>query len=407
MKYLFISGLYPRREEEFFLKNSKSGFLQNAPNVFQWSVVDGLVKNKVEFSVLSAPFISSFPKGFKKFTIPSFPICYGDSIIGRTIPYCNCLGIKESSIKRSVLKGIREWIKTNSITNRDRFAIITYTPLSFFLSAVCTIKQEYPRAIICSIITDLIEDAHNFKVNQTIFKKIQISLERKSEQKLFKCIDKFVLLSKAMVERIPEADGKFVVIEGISIVCDRCLHCSKDSTVKSLLYSGSLHEFAGIKNLVKAFMNTKSKDFRLIICGKGQCEGFIKEQAMKDSRIKYLGPLKREEVLKQQCNATALINPRQPIEEITRFSFPSKTMEYLSSGTPMIGYQLEGIPDDYYDYYFSPSGNSVEELSDIINKVLSMSTVELNSMGERAYLFIKENKNSRVQVGKIINYIGE
>ena len=38
------------------------------------------------------------------------------------------------------------------------------------------------------------------------------------------------------------------------------------------------------------------------------------------------------------------VNPRQNNEEFTKYSFPSKTMEYLASGVPVVAYKLDGIP---------------------------------------------------------------
>ena len=405
MKYLFLSGLYPKEEELFFVKNSKSGSMQNAPNVFQWNVVDGLYKNGTDFWVLSTPFVSSYPKGFRSIMMPEFPIIYDNILIGKTVSFCNLIGIKGPSIEKQVEKEILLWIKNNSIGMQDKFVILTYTPLAFFLNAVKHIKEMYPNVIVSSIVTDMIEDAHNFKVNQTFLKKVQIAFEKKAERENFKMIDKFVLLSKAMIERIPEADGKSIVIEGIANVSGEVPQETKNDSVRSLLYTGSLHEFAGIKNLVAAFRKTVNERYRLIICGIGACESYIREEAKKDSRIVFLGNLKREEAVKEQYKATTLINPRPPIEEITRFSFPSKTMEYLSSGTPMIGYQLEGIPEEYYDYFFSPKDISVEQLATIIDEVLSMDDGELREWGEKAFDFIKGKKNSKVQVGRIINFV--
>lgn len=405
MKYLFLSGLYPKENESFFKENARTGSIQNAPNVFQWNVVYGLFENNADFWVISAPFISAYPKGYRRVFITRYPIVFNQKVLGDTVSFCNLVGFKEASICKSIEKEILAWIRQNAIQASDRFAIITYTPLSFFLNAVKRIKKKYPKAIVCSIVTDLIEDAHNFKVNQNILKRIQIALEKKKEHRNFKIIDKFVLLSKAMVERIPEAAGKSIIVEGIATVADVIPQIGRNTSVKTLLYTGSLHEFSGIRNLVLAFKMTQRADYRLIICGIGPCEDYIKEEAKKDGRIVFKGNVTRDEAIKEQHNATALINPRQPIEEITKYSFPSKTMEYLSSGTPMIGYRLEGIPEEYYDFFYSPDDNSIEELAHTIDRVLNLNAEELQKKGERAFNFIKENKNSKVQVGRIINYI--
>ena len=52
-----------------------------------------------------------------------------------------------------------------------------------------------------------------------------------------------------------------------------------------------------------------------------------------------------------------------------QYSFPSKTMEYLASGTPSIAYKLEGIPSEYYPFIIFPESNDVESLHNSILKV--------------------------------------
>ena len=58
------------------------------------------------------------------------------------------------------------------------------------------------------------------------------------------------------------------------------------------------------------------------------------------------------EVLKAQSESEILVNPRNDNNEFTKYSFPSKVIEYLGSDTPMIGYILPGMPKEYYDKFY-------------------------------------------------------
>ena len=131
----------------------------------------------------------------------------------------------------------------------------------------------------------------------------------------------------------------------------------------------------------------------------------ITEAAEKDPRIIYKGMLPREEVLFLQQQSTVLINPRKPNGGITKYSFPSKTVEYLSSGTPMIGYKLEGIPEEYFNYYYTIDSLSEEDLVHTLDAVLSLPQDELDKKAHSAYKFIMENKTAEKQVKKIIDFI--
>lgn len=154
-------------------------------------------------------------------------------------------------------------------------------------------------------------------------------------------------------------------------------------------------------------MLTASSNYRLVICGLGELNSLVENATKQDSRIIYKGVLPHEEAVLLQQNATALINPRQPSATLTKYSFPSKTIEYLLSGTPMIGYHLEGIPDEYYEYFFTPSDLTIEALTDTINKVFSMSNIDLYYKAKNAQQFIIENKTAVTQVKKMLTYLSK
>ena len=80
-------------------------------------------------------------------------------------------------------------------------------------------------------------------------------------------------------------------------------------------------------------------------------------------------------------------------------------MEYLASGTPMIGYQLDGIPTEYYPYIFTPKDLSNTALTECIDTVLTSSPEMLRKCGKESRDFIKNNKEGKHQVEKIIKYL--
>ena len=41
------------------------------------------------------------------------------------------------------------------------------------------------------------------------------------------------------------------------------------------------------------------------------------------------------------------MNPRSADAEYTKYSFPSKTIEYLATGVPVVMNRLPGIPEEY------------------------------------------------------------
>ena len=108
---------------------------------------------------------------------------------------------------------------------------------------------------------------------------------------------------------------------------------------------------------------------------------------------------------KLQQKATVLINPRNNDGEYTKYSFPSKTMEYMLSGKPVIMYKLDGVPDEYDSYLYYIGGNTADDIKKTILEVLNKSEKELESFGQKAAEFVSENKNSVVQAKRILTLL--
>ena len=142
-----------------------------------------------------------------------------------------------------------------------------------------------------------------------------------------------------------------------------------------------------------------------MICGAGSLQDKITLATKEDKRITFLGLVPREDAVKLQRSATLLVNPRKPNNEITKYSFPSKTMEYLASGTPMLGYKLEGIPEEYYEHYYTIDELDINSLTERIEFVLSLPEGVLNIKAEKARDFILQNKTAKMQVRRLLEFI--
>ena len=92
-------------------------------------------------------------------------------------------------------------------------------------------------------------------------------------------------------------------------------------------------------------------------------------------------------------------------EEFTKYSFPSKNIEYMASGTPLLTTKLPGMPKEYYPYVFLIENESVEGYAKALERVLAQSDEELYVFGEKAKDFVLEKKNSFEQAKRVIELI--
>lgn len=98
----------------------------------------------------------------------------------------------------------------------------------------------------------------------------------------------------------------------------------------------------------------------------------------------------------------AIVNPRENGEDFTKYSFPSKNMEALSSGIPLIAYKLDGIPNEYDQYINYPQSESIEDLAQMIHDVCEDRTSYYERKATSAQEWIIAAKSPEKQTGKII-----
>ena len=102
-----------------------------------------------------------------------------------------------------------------------------------------------------------------------------------------------------------------------------------------------------------------------------------------------------------------LVNPRPTDEEYTNYSFPSKTLEYMSSGTYTLSTRLGGVPEEYFAHLGVIEDYTSSGIRDTIITALAKGRKELHKLGMEAKSFVLENKNNVKQGEKIIHFFKE
>jgi len=394
MQTIFIGGLYPNEILDEIKENTKH--LDFAANTLQWALLNGFEANSYPVKVITLPTLRDFPQYYKKtyFKSSSFSHIKGNEDL--------CLGFVTIPVIKHVSKYLNLYKSLNNLLkDKDNVHLIIYGIHSPYLKAVEKIKQRNDKIKTCLIVPDLPEYMSDSK---NIIYRLLKSIDKKIILKSFQYIDSFVLLSQYMAERLPIGDKPWMVMEGIYNTNDNITNVPKEP-YKTILYTGNLAKRYGILDLLEAFTKINSPDFRLWLCGNGDGLEKIQEIQKRDSRIEYFGILPRNEVLKLQKRATLLVNPRHSYEEYTKYSFPSKTMEYMASGTPTLMSKLPCLPKEYEPYIYFFDDESVEGMKNKIIEICEKSQEELNEFGEKAAKFIHTQKNEIAQTKRIIEFI--
>ena len=109
--------------------------------------------------------------------------------------------------------------------------------------------------------------------------------------------------------------------------------------------------------------------------------------------------------MQKQREAWLLINPRKTDDLIAKVTFPSKTFEYMLSGTPVLTTRLNGYSDEYMDKLFFMETDSAEDIAKSIILIAQKEEYELREITKRAHTFICETRVWKTQAKKIVNFI--
>lgn len=396
---VFLGGLFPKDTENEIYMNSKGG-VQEAANAFQWNIIKGLDEcNGKPIKIINSLFIGAYPKKFKKLIIKTFKFQHMANADDINVGFINIWVIKQF-LKYWLLK---PYLKNWAIERNEKKVIIAYSLNYTFVKCLKYIKKINPQVKTCIIVPDL-PQYMNLSNKISIIYKLLKNAEIRNISRNMKYIDHHVLLTKHMAKFL-QIQKNYTIVEGISTETFENTTEKKDEEMKIILYTGTLNERYGVLELVRAFNRIENEKYRLILCGIGDSEEKIREYARLDSRIIYKGQVLRKDVLNFQKKATVLVNPRTNNEQYTKYSFPSKILEYLSSGTPVVAYKLEGIPDEYDDFIYYINGNTDEDIAMKLIEVCEKSEEERRMFGIRAKEFVMYEKSSRKQCSKILNNI--
>ena len=217
----------------------------------------------------------------------------------------------------------------------------------------------------------------------------------------------YIFLTEQMNEPINIKYRPYLVIEGFANIdmekMDNPL--TEKEAPKQIMYAGFLQAKYGLKMLVDGFMSLKDLDAKLVIYGTGPYAEELTECAKKDSRVEYRGLASNDEIVKAELKASVLVNPRPTHEEYTKYSFPSKNMEYMASGTPILTTKLPGMPSEYYPHIYSFEEETTEGYACIINHVMNLPAEDLHAKGAEAKTWVLCNKNNIHQCNRILKML--
>lgn len=385
------------------IKDDSRGVIGFSNHNFEKSIVRGLIENDVNLQILTIPGVYSWPHNNKKiYTSPeSFFI---DAVPVKSAGFLNIAIINKISMIFSALFNLlMAFRKFDSkeiqvITNAPNIVILYALKLSKFLSN--------KRIEVTTIIPDIPVMVTKMHGRAGIKGRLVRWIDNRTV-KLYEECDRHVLLTEAMTDFF-DKPIKYIVMEGLIDENKYNFQLKYTSTPERviILYTGSIHRQFGIMNLVDAFEKASlPQEVELWICGSGDASEELRKRADCNRSIKFWGLVDSEKAREMQYKAAILVNPRTSEHEFTKYSFPSKTLEYLATGKLIVMNRLPGMPKEYFNYVITPEDESIEQWAKTLKKVVAMPSCEREKIGSSGRDYVLKHKNAKAQMERVVNFI--
>ena len=393
MRYLFFGLLFEAKYEQKMLALSKSGTQQQV-NQFQFNIINGFEEATNEkIDILSTVPLGSYPKNCKSIKIRNDDF-EGDEKI-KYIGFRNIGYLRNIDRAREYYRLACEYIESSD----EKCTLFIYSLYLPFLQVNEKLKAKYKDKITTVLIVPDLVGKYAISP-RNIVRKIIYNVQSKKQFELQKCADFYVLLTEAMKNPLEIGDKPYVIIEGIAPSVEPCPINNKQDK-KIILYTGTLSRETGLFDLIEAFSQIKDESYRLYIAGSGMDVSYVEQAAQKDKRIKFLGFVDRKKIRELQEECSVLVNARTDSFEYTKYSFPSKTMEYLMTGKPVVMHKLTGVPDEYSKYLILTKEQTAKGLKDALEEACSIPEEERKFRAERQVKWLTENKTAVAQCRKL------
>lgn len=397
MQMLWV-GCWENDEE--FSKKAKKGYDLASAQFSQKNLIKGLeAVSRLRFDSINGSVLPPYPV-YQDRIVEPVEWSHSEGAYDISVGYPNDRYVNRLYCRQAMIAAAKAWIQNRY--QGGELLVFAYSMRSGPMATACYIKRRIPQARLFLIVSDLPQfmDLGQSKVKAALKKVDWLSIMRMQKQ-----FDGFILYAASMADYLGIPDGKWMLMEG-SYDAEEDMLPPSPLRRKAVMYAGKLDKRYGIPMLVDAFMAIQQSDAELWITGGGNAEAYIRACADRDARIKFYGFLpSRAEVLRLQREASLLVNMRLPSEPSSAYCFPSKILEYMATGVPVLSFRLSSIPDEYLPYLCIMEEETPESIREAIEKWLNADQSVLSAKGADAKAFVCESKNLYAQCRRIHAFV--
>lgn len=175
-----------------------------------------------------------------------------------------------------------------------------------------------------------------------------------------------------------------------------------------IVYAGGLSRSYGVDLLIDAVVDLdRCFNVKLKLFGRGEEEERIRGLSETDPRIFYGGFVESNKLIPIIRSADLLINPRPTHQLFASLSFPSKLIEYLAVGRPVLTTRVPSIPQDLEKAFLFIEDESIEGIKAGIIRVVSMPEEERLAHSQSALMTVRSLFSEQAVARRISGFIAD
>jgi len=159
-----------------------------------------------------------------------------------------------------------------------------------------------------------------------------------------------------------------------------------------VFYAGSRGPWAGVDLLLDAWNHVSHDKAQLWLCGQGKT-GRLDQASAHDPRIVDYGVVPETRLRELMTQATVLVNPRPPAYAGNTLNFPSKVLDYLGTGKPVVSTWTLGLSPSYQEALVVAEPATPAVVAQCIDQVLAWSDEQRSSHRDAAAAFCRQHGN--------------
>lgn len=367
-----------------------------AGNMFQTNLLAGLREAGAPVSTVVSPVpIQSMPSGRSLF-VRSHHYRLDEITTVDSLAFVNILAFKQVTIGLGVLKRLLAWGWRH---RKSKNRVVCTFNLSVPPGAFTLLAARMIGAKTVALLYDL--SVPGVVTPNSLLTRLDYRLQ----QWLIPHFDALVVASDAIVCDSELRAPHIRVEGGFDPKAFANTASRTDPALFVIVSVGTLNETNGIGVLLEAFSMLKGDQYRLRIAGNGELVDKVKEASANDGRIEYLGYLAFADVLALYESADVLVCMRLTESVDTKYFFPSKLMEYLASGRPVITTCTGQVAKEFGSFTYLLREETAEALASLIKNVSLKDQGLREQKGIAARDYMMANKTWAEQGRRIVKLI--